>query len=136
MINTGWEQAEFDLSGMPNHILLPFQQFNYIATQKVSDSAEKTILTFVKENNVAVQNGGNLVIVGARYGKGAGAAGTDRAVCYVNKDRFVAVEELVPLARTMTQPNVNAVAYDSVYMANLSEVEVFYDQTINYFDGI
>jgi hypothetical protein len=136
MIQVGWENAEYDLAGMPNHILLPYSQYSYIATQKVSDAAEKTILSFLEENNMATKNGKNLVIAGCRYCAGAGASGTDRAVCYVNDDRFIAVEELVPLARTMTQPNIDAVAYDSVYMANLSEVEVFYPQVINYFDGI
>jgi hypothetical protein len=136
MIEEGWEAAEWDLDGMPNHIILPYKQYNYIATQKVSDLAEKTILTFLEENNIASKNGRNLVIGATSWLKGAGAGGEDRAVAYVNNDRFIAVEELVPLARTMTQPNIDALAYDSVFMANLSEVEIFYYQPINYFDGI
>ena len=55
---------------------------------------------------------------------------------YVHHDRFMAMEELVPLSRTMTQPNIDALAYDSVYMANISEVELFYTQPIRYYDGI
>lgn len=135
-ILSGWELSEYDLSAIPNHIVLPYAQYNYLATTRVSELAEKTILTFLQENNVATKNGGNLVIGATQWAKGAGAGGTDRMVAYVNNDRFIAMEELVPLARTMTQPNIDALSYDSVYMANLSEVEVFYTQPIHYFDGI
>lgn len=135
-ILAGWAAAEHDLSAIPNHILLPYEQYNHIAVTKVSEAAEKTILTFLMENNVATKNGGDLFIGATSWNKGAGAGGTDRMVAYVHNDRFIAMEELVPLARTMTQPNIDALAYDSVYMANLSEVEVFYTQPIVYYDGI
>jgi len=135
-IMAGWAAAEYDLSAIPNHILLPYEQYNYIATAKVSPIAEKTILTFLLENNISTKNGSDLFIAATMWNKGAGAGGTDRMVAYVANDRFLAVEELVPLARTMTQANIDALAYDSVYMANISEVEIFYYQPIVYFDGI
>ena len=135
-IIAGWAAAEYDLSAIPNHILLPYEQYNYIATTKVTSIADKTILTFLLENNTAKINGGDLFIGATAWNKGAGAGGTDRMVAYVHNARFIAVEELVPLARTMTQPNIDALAYDSVYMANISEVELFYLQPIVYFDGI
>lgn len=135
-IEAGWAAAEYDLSAIPNHILVPFAQFTLIQTRKVSELADKTIMTFLLENNVAKLNGSDLVIGGTSFCEGAGAGGTDRMVAYVNHDRFIAVEELVPLARTMTQPNTDKLSYDSVYMANLSEVEIFYTQPITYWDGI
>lgn len=135
-IIAGWGNSEYDLSALPNHILLPYAQYNYLAVTKVSQLAEKTILTFLIENNVASKNGGGLVIGPTQYCEGAGAGNTDRMVSYVNNDRFIAMEELVPMARTMTQPNIDALSYDSVYMANLSEVEIFYTQPIRYYDGI
>ena len=46
------------------------------------------------------------------------------------------MDELVPLARVMTGPNVANVCYDSAYMANISEVELFYPTSILYVDGI
>lgn len=135
-ILTAWGDSEYDLSALPNHIVLPYEQFNYLATTKVSQLAEKTILTFLIENNVAGKNGGGLVIGPTQWAKGAGAGNTDRMVVYVNNDRFIAMEELVPMTRTMTQPNIDALSYDSVYMANISEVEIFYTQPIRYYDGI
>lgn len=131
-----WQAGGYDLAAMPNHILLPHAQYNLIATTKVSQYADKTILEFLLDNNLAKRNGGNLVIAGCPWCAGAGASSSDRMVVYCHNERFLAMEELVPLARTMTQPNVEALAYDSVYMANISELEVFYTQTIRYYDGI
>ena len=39
---------------------------------------------------------------------------------YVNNPRFVAMDELVPLSRIMSGPNVANVCYDTAYMANIS----------------
>jgi hypothetical protein len=135
-IMAGWAASEYDLSAIPNHILVPYMQYTLLQTTKVSPLAEKTIMTFLLENNIATLNGGSLVIGATAFCKEAGAGNTDRMAAYVNSDRFVAVEELVPLARTMTQPNTDKKSYDSIYMANLSEVEVFYEQPITYWDGI
>jgi uncharacterized protein conserved in bacteria (DUF2184) len=57
-------------------------------------------------------------------------------VVYVNNERFVNMDELVPLSRIMSSPNVTSVCYDTAYMANVSEVQVLYPQTITYWDGI
>ena len=135
-ITAVWAAAQYDLSAIPNHILIPHEQFNYIVSQKVSSAADKSILEYLLDNNIAKRNGQQLVIAGCPWCKGAGASSTDRMVVYCHHERFLALEELVPLSRTMTQPNVEALAYDSVYMANISQLEMFYTQTIRYFDGI
>lgn len=136
-ILTAWEQAEWDLDAVPNHILVPYEQYNYLATTRVSELAEKTILTFLLDNNVAKQNGSDLFIGATNWCKGAGAGGSDdRMVVYCNKERYIAMDELVPLTRAMTSPNTQQFCYDTAYAGNVSEVEVFYDQTIVYVDGI
>lgn len=135
-INAVWEAAGYDLRAMPNHIILPHEQFNYIATQPVSALSEKSILTYLQENNVAAKNNVYLVIAGVPWCKGAGTGSSDRMVVYVHNEQFLAVEELAPLSRVMTNPSTEAQAYDSLYMANLSEVEFFYTQTVRYVDGI
>lgn len=135
-ITTVWGRAGNDMSAIPNHILLPFEQYNYIATTKVSELAEKTILTFIQENNICNINGGNLVFGMSNYAKDAGAGNTDRMAVYVHDPRFIAVEELQPLTRRRTIYNSNALSMDTLYAANVSEVEMFYYQTIGYFDGI
>ena len=55
---------------------------------------------------------------------------------YVNHERFVKMDELVPMSRIMSAPNVANVCYDTAYMANLSEVQLFYPTSILYVDGI
>lgn len=131
-----WAAAEYDETGMPNHILLPYEQYNTLLTTMVTDLAGKSIMDYILENNVAVKNGGALFIGGTRWCKGAGTGGTDRMVVYVNHERFLNVDELVPLSRVMTSPNTAEVCYDTAYMANISEVQPMYPQTIHYVDGI
>jgi hypothetical protein len=131
-----WEAAGYDLDAVPNHIIMPYEQYNYIATTRVSNLAEKTILTFLLENNVAKQNGADLFIGATAWCKGAGTSNADRMVVYCNKERYIAMDELVPLTRAMTTPNAERFSYDTAYAGNVSEVEVFYNETIVYVDGI
>ena len=135
-ILAAWAAAGYDLDAIPNHIILPYEQFNYIATTRIGQLAEKTIRTFLLENNVAKQNGSDLYIGATAWCKGAGTGNVDRMVVYCNKERFVAMDELVPLTRAMTTPNAERFSYDTAYAGNVSEVEVFYNQTIIYVDGI
>lgn len=131
-----WAQAEYDLDAIPNHILLPYEEYTYILNTPVSDLVTKTIYQFIMENNITNANGGDLYIGATQWCKGAGAAGTDRMVVYVNRERYVKMDELVPMSRIMSAPNVANVCYDTAYMANLSEVQVMYPQTITYWDNI
>lgn len=135
-INDVWEASGYDLAAIPNHILIPPAQFNRIATQPVSGMADKSILTYLEENNIARMNGRELTICSCPWCKGAGVGGKDRMVVYVHDERYLAEEELVPLSRTMTSQNPTTFSYDSVYTANISQVEFFYTQTIRYYDGI
>lgn len=135
-ITSVWTNAEYDTEAMPNHILIPYEQYTLIMNTPVTDLATETILDFVLKNNVAAKNGGSLYIGATRWCKGAGTGSKDRMVVYVNHERYVNVDELVPMTRAMTQPNAANFCYDTAYAANISEVQVFYPQTIGYFDGI
>ena len=46
------------------------------------------------------------------------------------------MDELVPMSRIMSAPNEANECYDTAYMANLSEVQIFYPTSILYVDGI
>ena len=135
-ILTAWAAAGYDLDAIPNHIIMPYEQYNYLATTRIGQLAEKTILTFLLENNVAKQNGADLFIGATSWCKGAGTGNVDRMVVYCNKERFIAMDELVPLTRAMTTPNAERFSYDTAYAGNVSEVEVFYTEPIRYVDGI
>lgn len=135
-LTAGWAANEYDESAIPNHILLPYEQYLYIMTTKVTDLATETIYDFLMKNNAATKAGGDLFIGATRWCKGAGTDSKDRMVVYNNDRRFVKMDELVPLARIMSQPNVANVCYDTAYMANISEVQLFYPTSIRYVDGI
>lgn len=131
-----WAANEYDASAIPNHILLPYEQYLYIMTTKVTELATETIYDFLMKNNAATKAGGDLFIGPTRWCKGAGTGGKDRMAVYNNDRRFVKMDEFVPLSRIMSQPNVANVCYDTAYMANLSEVQIFYPSSLLYVDGI
>jgi len=137
-IVTNWNRAENDLSALPNHILMPHEQLNYIIMAKVSHSADKSILTYIEENNlVTKQQGGNLFIGGTNFCKGIGTGGTDRMVVYSHNKRFLKMEELVSLYRLGgTVYNADKKSYDSRFVANISQLQLLYLETIGYYDGI
>ena len=135
-ITAVWAAAEYDTEAMPNHILIPYEQYTYIMNTPVTDLATETILDFVLKNNVAAKNGGSLYVGATKWCKGAGTGSKDRMVVYVNHERYINVDELVPMTRAMTQPNATNFCYDTAYAANISETQIFYPQTIGYFDGI
>jgi len=135
-ITDTWAAAEYDESAVPNHILLPYEQYTYLLNTPVTELATETLLDFVLKNNVAAKNGGSLFIGATRWCKGAGTGGADRMVVYVNHERYLQMEELVPLARIMSAPVPTNVCYDTAYMANISQVQLHYPQTLTYWDGI
>ena len=131
-----WAQSDYDESAIPNHIIMPYEQYNYLVSTPSSTLMNGTIMDFIRKSNVAAENGGSLFIGGTKWCKGAGTSSADRMVVYVNHVRFVKVEELVPLTKAMTQPNAANFCYDTAYAANISEVELYYPTSIGYFDGI
>lgn len=135
-LTANWAAAEYDETALPNHILIPYEQYTDILTRKVTELATETILDFLMKNNAAVKNGGSLYIGPTRWCKGAGTGGMDRMAVYAHNSRFVSMDELVPLGRVMSGPNVANVCYDTAYMANISQVQLLYPQTLAYYDGI
>lgn len=131
-----WEAAEYDLDAMPNHFLIPYAQLSLLSTMKVSNDASKSVLEYIKENNIAKQYGVDIFIGATAYCKGAGAGSTDRMVVYCRKRRYVDMDELVPLTRAMTSPNTENFCYDTAYAANVSETKIHYVETLVYADGI
>ena len=133
---TAWAAAEYDESAMPNHILIPYEQYALLVQTRVSQLGEKSLLTYLLENNIAKNQGKDIFIGGCRWLKGVGTGSSDRMVVYCNDRRFVKVDELVPLMRAMTQPSATNFCYDTAYAANITEVQITYPQTMLYVDGI
>ncbi|HBS60882.1 MAG TPA: hypothetical protein DEA44_16670, partial [Firmicutes bacterium] len=104
VIVAAWAAAQYDQSAVPNHVLIDPANYAYIASTKVSQAADKTILEFLLDNNIAKKKGVSLEIAECRFCIGAGTGGTNRMVAYVNNKRFINMPVPVALSRVMTQP--------------------------------
>lgn len=136
LLNTTWENSEFDVSGMANHILIPPEKYAYLVNTIVSSAGNVSILTYLLENNLAKNQGVDLDIQPSRWCIGAGLNGTDRMVAYVNEKSRILMDIPVPLTRAMSQPSVLDMAYLTAYVANIGQVKIKYYQCIEYADGI
>ena len=135
-INTVWAACDYDEDAIPNHILIPNKDYALLVNRKVSDIGDKSVLTYLMENNIAKAKGIDLRIEGCKWCDEAGVGSTDRMIVYVNKERFLSVDELQPLSMVMTTPNAKFASYDTLYSANIGEVKLYYTQTVLYVDGI
>jgi hypothetical protein len=135
-ITNAWANSGYDNAGIPNHVGVPPLLYSYIVGTKVSLAADKSILNYLLENNIAKANGVNLTIVPMRQLVGAGIGGTDRMIAYVNADDKVTFDITVPLSRVLTQPSVEHMAYLSAYAGQVGQVKFLYTQCVEYVDGI
>lgn len=138
-IVAGWSAAQFDNRAIPNHILIDPANFAYINRKILTVAGVPggiSLLKYLKENNIATAKGVELFIGECRFCEKAGIGNTNRMICYVREKRFVGMDVPVPLARIMTQPNINNGSYDSLYMANVGQVKIHYHEPFIYRDGI
>jgi len=136
LVNTTWENSQYDLTGMSNHLLIPPAQYAYIVGQPVTSAGSQSILQFLLDNNIGRNQGIDVVIVPSRWCTGAGAGGTDRMMGYVNDEDRINIDLTVPLSRVMTQPDVREMAYLTNFAAQFSEVKFLYNEPCLYMDGI
>ena len=135
-ITNAWANSGYDNSGIPNHIGLPPLLYSYILSTKVSNAADKSILNYLLENNIAKANGVDLQIVPMRQLIGVGTGQTNRMIAYVNREDRVTFDITVPLSRVLTQPSVEHMAYLSAYAGQIGQVKFLYTQCVEYVDGI
>jgi hypothetical protein len=131
-----WAAAGNDMSAIPNHILLPFAQYQWLVSHKVSEYADKSIMDFLMANNIVNKFGEELVFGVGLWGTGAGEGGTDRMAVYRMENKFIELRELQPLTRMYSLHNPSTNTFDTNYAANISQLRVMYPQSISYWDGI
>lgn len=135
-LTEAWAAAEYDESAMPNHLLLPPAKYAYLVSTRIGTSADENILGYIQKNNIATQQGKNLMIFPCRWCTGAGTGNSDRMIAYVNDKDFVYFDLPVPLTRAMTQPVALQFAYITIFAAQMGQVKMLYTQPIRYADGI
>ena len=133
-ISALWKDNDCSSDALPNHILVPVEQFGMLVTRKVSDDSERSILTYVLENNLTAQQGGELTISPCKWCAGAGSGGTDRMVVYMNRVDRICFNLTQPLRRMDTEYADMRIKIP--YIAQFSEVRFLYPSTVRYMDGI
>ena len=129
-----WKVCDCSSDALPDHILVPVEQFGLLVTRKVSDDSERSILTYVLENNLTNQQGGHLVISPCKWLSGAGSNYADRMVCYINSPDKICFNLTQPLRRMDTEYAEMRIKIP--YIAQFSEVRFLYTLTVRYMDGI
>ena len=133
-ISSLWRDNDCSSDALPNHILIPVEQFGQLVTRKVGTTGDKSILTYIKENNIVTQQGKTLVIDPCKFCKGVGSDSSDRMVVYINEVEKIRYHQTVPLRRLNTE--ITNLSFKTPYVAPVSEVEFNYPTTVRYVDGI
>ena len=133
-ISALWRDNDCSSDALPSDILIPVEQFGQLVTRKVSDDSERSILTYVLENNLSVQQGGELVISPCKWCSGAGSGSTDRMVVYINRVDRICFNLTQPLRRMESEYAEMRIKIP--YIAQFSEVRFLYPSTVRYMDGI
>ncbi len=132
MLNAAWQATGFAV--VPSKLLLPPLKFAYINGQLVSSAADKSILTYLKENSLTMaQNGRPLDIQPVKWLTGRGAGGTDRMVAYTQREDLIRFP-MVPLQRTPLE--YRDLRQLVTYFGRLGVTEFVYPETVAYRDGI
>jgi hypothetical protein len=135
-IELAWADAQYDLSGMPNHILIDPANYAYIVNTPVTAAGTQSILNYLLTNNIAVNQGREVNIYPNRFCIGAGTAGTQRMVVYVKAENRLNCDLSVPLSRVMTAPSVQSASFETLYAAQFSQVKFLFTQCVQYIDGL
>lgn len=125
---------------IPNRLLVPPAQYAYLVQQKVSEAGNMSILRYLLENNLTLEQGGKLEIRPLKWLIGQGSGGTPQQLGTV--DRMVAYTQDKERVRyPMTLIQRTPLEYRSLYQittywARLGVMEFVYPETIQYADGI
>lgn len=132
VLSNAWARSAY--SKVPEDLLIPPEQYSFIASTIVSSAGNQSLLTYLETNTIAYhQNGKPLNIRPVKWMKGRGVGGTDRMMAYTNDKKFVRF----PMVPLQSVPIQYRGLYQLVtYYGKLGAVEPVYPETLNYMDGI
>lgn len=131
MLTAAWTASGF--TKVPNKLGLAPTVFAYLVGRPVGTSGIKSMIEYLKENNIATANGTPLQIVPMRELTGAGAGGTNRAIAYTQ------ARDVVRFPRSTlenTPVQFDGLFQKTVYYAKVGVVEVPKPQLLIYRDGM
>ncbi|UGA37949.1 DUF2184 domain-containing protein [Chromobacterium haemolyticum] len=138
ILTSAWQASAWAV--LPNTLLLPPAQYGYIASAKVSNAGNVSILKYILENNICRQKGQELRIDPVKWLIGTGVGGTQGQLGTV--DRMVAYSKDMKRVRyPMTELQRTPLEYRSLYQlttywCRLGQMEFVYPTTLAYRDGI
>ena len=132
VLSNAWVRSAY--SKVPEDLLVPPEQYSFLASTIVSSAGNQSLLTYLETNTIAFhQNGKPLSIRPVKWAIGRGVANKDRMVAYTNDKKFVRFP-MVPLQSVPIQ--YRGIYQLVTYYGKLGAVEPVYPETLNYMDGI
>lgn len=130
ILSQGWVSSGYAIC--PAKVGLAPELFGLLASKKVSDAGNISVLEYVKINCIAFQeNGVPLEIVSMKWASKRGASGAHRVVAYTQDEKFIRFP-LVPLLNTPLE--YRGLYQLTTYYGRLGQVETPYGNTISYMD--
>lgn len=112
----------------PDTILLPITQFENANGQRMGDGSDETVISFFRKIKPTV------TVDSWQYCAGAGTAGTDRMVAYVNNRRYV--RHMISQMFRQLPPEFFNFEFKTLCTAKTAGVISPYPISISYADGI
>ncbi|HEL3748630.1 TPA: DUF2184 domain-containing protein [Stenotrophomonas maltophilia] len=123
-------------ASIANTMLLPWTKYLLIATRKMSDQSDMTILQWFLANNVyTVQTGQQLTLRGVRGLDAAGVGGTTRLVAYRNDPQVLKLHMPMP-HRFLPAWQSGPLRWDVPGVMRLGGLDVRLPKEVVYLDGI
>ncbi|EBH4873723.1 DUF2184 domain-containing protein [Salmonella enterica] len=130
VLSNAWVRSVY--SKVPEDLLIPPEQYSFLASTIVSSAGNQSLLTYLETNTIAFhQNGKPLNIRPVKWAIGRGVANKDRMVAYTNDKKFVRFP-MVPLQSVPIQ--YRGIYQLVTYYGKLGAVEPVYPETLNYMD--
>ncbi|CAN0620496.1 putative bacteriophage protein [Burkholderia multivorans] len=138
ILTAAWQASGWKVK--PNRLMLPPAKLGYIASQMISSAGNKSILTYILENNICTQQGVPLEVLELKWLIGAGVGGTqgqlgtvDRMVAY-NSDKKYVQFPMTDLQRTPLE--YRSLFQITTYWSRIGQIEWRYGVTAAYRDGL
>lgn len=132
MLSASWQATGY--SRAPMKIGLPPAKYAMLVSRLISTAGSQSVLNFLIDNSISTANNGvPLQFVPMKWLTGRGTAGADRMIAYTNDEDLVRFP-LVPLQRTPLE--YRGLRQLTTYYGRLGVVEVVYEETMIYVDGI
>lgn len=132
ILTDAWKNSAYSV--VPTELRVPPIQYSLLASRKVSEAGNMSLLTYLATNTIAFHNNGQpLDIKPIKWLAGRGVAGKDRMIAYTNDKKYVRY----PMVAMRSIPIQYRGLYQLVtYYGKLGAVEPVYRETIAYVDGI